>query len=102
MDNLLLIFVSALLGVVIILNIIATIIVSRTYFLVKERRYYQIIFIWLVPFVGSILAIYLNRQEYFEKQKKDEVGNHPNITDKQAMEFDLAADDQGSFGGFDD
>ena len=73
-----------------VLNIRATFIVYNTYFVVKERRMYQMAFIWVLPFVGSILAIYLNKHSFSQQNNKNELGNHPNITDQQAMIYDQA------------
>ena len=95
MVNLTSLFILTIISVIVILNIIATYIVFKTYFIVKERRYYQTIFIWLIPFIGSILAIYINRQEYFEQKHKTE--KHTNISDNEAFNYAMGADDHGGW-----
>ena len=76
------------------MNIVATYIVCHTYFEVKNRKRNQIIFIWLVPILGSALAIYLNREDHFHKIRNNQIGNDPNITDSQASVMGVAADHQ--------
>lgn len=80
------------------LNTIATYVVFKTSFIVKERRIYQTIFIWLIPFIGSTLAIYLNRQEYFDLKKKDEIGNHPNISNEEAFNYAIEINQHNQHG----
>lgn len=91
MENTALYILSAIFLAVLLLNVCASIIIFRTYFVVKNRRTYQIIFVWLVPIIGAAMAIYLNREEYFEKRHKSEVGNHPNISNSEAGDFAVAA-----------
>lgn len=50
------------LAIVLLLNIRASIIVSRATFLVKERKTWQLIFIWCVPILGAILALYFHTE----------------------------------------
>lgn len=45
-------------------NAAATYIICRTYFEMKNRRRNQVIFVWLVPLIGALLAILINREEY--------------------------------------
>ncbi|MDE1464941.1 hypothetical protein [Spartinivicinus poritis] len=77
---------------IIIANIFATFVVCKTYFEIKQRRLYQILFIWLVPIIGSALAIYLNLEDYFEQKHSTKIGNHPNITDAEAVTFAVGSD----------
>lgn len=83
-------------GVLILLNVAATILVLRTFFLVTIRRYYQIAFIWLVPFLGSFMVFYFNYEEWFNKKRKGEVGNNPNTSDSEAMTYAAGSDYSGS------
>ena len=69
---------------VVLLNSIATYIVFHTFFKVKHRRLYQMLFIWLVPVVGASMAIFLNREDYFAQKRKRQVGNHPTVSDTYA------------------
>jgi amino acid permease len=84
---------SSLLLLIVILNIIASYIVTKTYFEVKNRPFLQHIFIWVVPIIGSFLAIYLNRQDYFyEKFKRPkQIGNNTSITDAEARSHVIAS-----------
>jgi len=95
MENLALYLVIALAVLLIVLNSIATYIVCHTYFEVKERRRYQILFTWLVPFVGSLLTIFINKEDYFSQKHEKQVGNNPNITESQAIRYASAARHRG-------
>lgn len=77
----------SLVGFLVLLNLVASYIVCKTYFEVKARKYYQLGFIWFIPFIGASLAIYLNRESWFEEDRLDKVGNHSNITNAQAISF---------------
>lgn len=55
-------------GFLFILNSLATYIVLNTTFKVKERRLYQIIFVWLIPYIGAMLTIYINKQDYYDQK----------------------------------
>lgn len=83
--ELVLIYLLVILGLMIMLNTVATYIVWNTYFEVKERRAYQTVFIWLAPLIGAFMTIYINREDYFTAKHKRQVGNNPNITDSQAV-----------------
>jgi len=50
-------------SVLFVFNVIASYIIFTAYFEVKQRKYYQLIFVWLIPFVGVVFAIYFNRNE---------------------------------------
>ena len=95
MESALLYIVIALTVVAVILNSIATYIVLNTYFEIKERKIYQILFVWLVPFVGSILAIAINREDYFREKHKKQIGNNSNISHSEAINHAVAADHHG-------
>ena len=70
------IIVFVLIGLLLILNIVASVVVWNTLFLVKARRWYQLLFIWFVPLIGAIMALVINLEETKTK-KKNEVGNDP-------------------------
>lgn len=95
MESALLYIVIALVVIAIILNLIATYIVVNTYFEIKERETYQIIFVWLVPFIGSILAIAINREDYFREKHKKQIGNNSNISHSEAIDHAIAEDHHG-------
>lgn len=76
---------AGLTSVLVILNVIASYIVRNTHFEVKERRTYQLIFVWLLPFIGAIFAIMINREDYFADRKLKKVGNNSNISETQAV-----------------
>ena len=61
---------------VLVPNIIASVMALKAFFLVKERRKYQLWFIWLVPVFGSLLIIYSHKEDFF-KRKRSRIGNHP-------------------------
>ena len=83
-------------GSLVILNMTATLLVLRTFFLVTIRRYYQIAFIWLVPFLGSFMVFYFNYEEWFNKAPKDEIGNNPNVSNGDAIIYAAGSDYSGS------
>ena len=85
MDDSLFYIFSAFMIIIGILNVIATYIVLNTYFEVKERRLYQIAFIWFVPFIGSILAIFINREEHFERKQERKIGNNTALDDLSTL-----------------
>jgi hypothetical protein len=64
----------------VILNSIASYVILHTHFEVKERRTYQLIFVWVLPFLGAIFAILINREDYFADRRLNKVGNNSNIT----------------------
>ena len=77
------------------LNAVASYIVFKTYFEVKNRRLYQMLFIWLLPFLGAMLAIYLNRQDYFEQRRQRQIGNHTSFSNATARSHYIAANHRG-------
>ncbi|MCW8923160.1 MAG: hypothetical protein OQK69_05960 [Gammaproteobacteria bacterium] len=95
MENAVLYILIATAVVWLALNSIATYIIFNTYFEVKKRRLYQILFIWLFPFIGALMAIYLNRQDYFEQKRQRQIGNHTAISDSQAITHAIAANHRG-------
>lgn len=99
MDAIEIIITCILIGAIVIPNVIANYIVLHTYFEVKNRRLYQMLFIWLVPFIGAIFAIYTNREDYFEQKYKqknwEKIGNNPNISESQAIDFAITHDHHG-------
>jgi len=76
----------------VLLNIVATYIVFNTYFEIKERRKCQTLFIWLIPIIGAIIAIYINREDDFEEKYKKQIGNQTSITDSEATTHAVAAE----------
>jgi len=95
MDNLALYLIIGLLALIIILNSVATYIVCHTYFEIKNRRLYQILLTWLVPFIGALLTIYINKEDYFAHKHQKQVDNNPNITESQAITYGSAANHRG-------
>ncbi|MCK5002516.1 MAG: hypothetical protein KAS57_05800 [Gammaproteobacteria bacterium] len=95
MENAVLYILIATAVVVLILNIAATYVVFNTYFEVKKRRLYQTLFVWLLPFVGALMAIYLNRQDYFEQKRQRQIGNHTSISNSDAISHAIAANHRG-------
>ena len=72
-------FFIGIISVLVILNILASYVVMKAYFFVKERRWYQLLVVWLLPLIGAFLMIYIHNEELF-KRKRNTVGNHPNYT----------------------
>lgn len=85
MDLFITALVYSFLGFIVLLNVGASYIVCKTYFEVKARKKYQLLFIWLIPFIGAALAIYVNRESWFEEQRLDKIGNHSNISNSEAI-----------------
>ena len=83
------IFLWGLLGLLLLLNIAATTVLLRAYFEVKARRYAQLILIWLIPLVGALLILYIHKEALF-KRAKAKVGNHPNISEREAISHAVA------------
>jgi len=96
MENIVLYIILISFALIFMLNVIATIMVLSTYFIVKNRRYYQIAFVWLIPFIGAFMFIYFTYEEYFNPKRKDEIGNNPNITDSDAVSYASASNYNGS------
>ncbi|HKJ76158.1 MAG TPA: hypothetical protein VKA64_03055, partial [Gammaproteobacteria bacterium] len=69
MDDLVFYILLALIGGLVLLNLFATYVVFSSYFQARRRRLYQTLFIWLVPFLGAGLAIYLNWEERFHRRR---------------------------------
>jgi hypothetical protein len=63
----------------ILLNLYASYVILTTYFEVKERRYYQLIFVWLLPLLGAITVIFINREDKLVAKPKRKVGNDTSI-----------------------
>lgn len=95
MENVVMYILIATAVAVLILNVVASYIVFNTYFEVKKRRLYQTLFIWLLPFIGALMAIYLNREDCFEQKRQKQIGNNPNITNAAARSYYIAANHRG-------
>lgn len=95
MNGMALYIVGALIALVLLLNSAATYVVFNTYFEVKERRRYQTLFIWLVPLVGAMLAIYVNREDYFQQNNNKQIGNNTAFDDSDVTTHYVAGDDHG-------
>ena len=95
MDTAALIIVGTVIALFLLLNIVATYIVFNACFEIKERRLYQTLFIWLVPFIGAFLAIYTNREDYFEEKNKKKIGNQTSITDSEATTHYFGGNNHG-------
>lgn len=59
----------------------------------SSQKRNQLLLIWLVPFVGSILVLWVGRFNSEPVRREKEVGNDPAVTDQQAIDFGLAPDD---------
>jgi len=93
MDATILVVVGVIASIFLLLNVLATHVMFNTYFEIKGRRVYQILFIWLIPVFGAIFAIYINREDYFEqKTRKKQIGNQTSITDSDATTHHVGSD----------
>lgn len=72
-------FVIGIIAAIAVLNILASFFVLRAYFIIKERRWYQLALVWFLPLLGSSLVIYIQNEDFF-KRKRNTVGNDPNYT----------------------
>lgn len=95
MDGILIYTITILIVVPLLLNTIATFIVLNTYFIVKNRRLYQLLFIWLVPYIGASMAIYTNREDYFEQKRERQIGNGAAISNSEAVTQYIAGNHLG-------
>ncbi len=82
-------------ALILVLNIIATYVVFKTYFAVTNRRLYQIVLIWFVPFFGAWLAIYINREDFFFRKRNKLTGRLTEISDSEAITHAVAANHRG-------
>jgi len=69
------------------LNVVATYIVVKTEFIVKARKYYQLLFIWAVPILGGVLAIVLNREDYSNRGRNSDPSGGPHSTYGETNEY---------------
>ena len=74
-----------LLALFISVNTFASYLAAKTHFEIKQRRFYQLLFIWFVPVIGALMVIYFYWEELFNQKPKPQVGNNPNISDSQAI-----------------
>lgn len=88
------IFLAILALVLLSLNVVATYIVIRTEFFVEARKYYQLLFIWLVPLLGGVLAIVLNKEDHFYHGRESDPSGGPHATYEEADEY-IGANDRG-------
>ena len=79
MDDPGIIIVSIFIVVIILLNIVATFVAINTHFEIKVRRYYQIALIWALPFIGALMVIIINKEDYFHQKSKKQIGNNTSI-----------------------
>ncbi len=69
------------------LNIVATIVVLSTHFEEKNRRTMQIVFVWLLPIIGALFAIFINKEDYFENRRLKKVGNNSESFDRGDIDW---------------
>lgn len=62
-----------------VLNLCACYVIFTTCYEVKERRLYQLLFVWLLPLLGAITVIFINREDRLVKKPKRKVGNDTSI-----------------------
>ena len=55
--------------VLLLANIWATILVSRSVFLVKARKKWQMIFVWVIPMIGAAFVIYFHTEPKETKER---------------------------------
>jgi len=81
------IFIAILALLLLSLNVVATYIVIKTDFIVKARKYYQLLFIWLVPIIGGVFAIALNKEDHFDQNQKPDSSGGPHSTYGEENEY---------------
>ena len=60
------------LGLGVLLNLVATVMLARSDFETPLQKVLQIVLIWVVPFIGSIMVIAVSKAAYFDRKP------HPN------------------------
>lgn len=73
------IILLALVGFILLLDIIATVFVSRSESFDRKQKIIQIILLWIVPIVGAVTAIYFAKEPSKSKpdyQTTDSVARH--------------------------
>lgn len=74
---------------VLIANIWATIVVARSPFAIKERKVFQIIFIWCIPIIGASMAIFFNTEnKRTSKTNKHRVSLKGDVALSELLESD--------------
>lgn len=59
-------------------------------YIVKERKWYQLVFAWLVPVLGALCVIYFHREDWFRGSRLNRVGNHSNISHGESVDHGQA------------
>jgi hypothetical protein len=60
------------LGLGVLLNLVATVMLARSDFETPLQKVLQFVLIWVVPFIGSIMVIAVSKAAYFDRKP------HPN------------------------
>ena len=79
--------------IALILNIVATRWVPRSDLYSYRQKRNQIALVWLVPFVGPILILWIGKASGRALSRVSKVANDTAISEQQAIDFGLAADD---------
>jgi hypothetical protein len=66
------VIVMVALGLGVLLNLVATVMLARSDFETPLQKVLQIVLIWVVPFIGSIMAIAVSKAAHFDRKP------HPN------------------------
>lgn len=65
---------------IVLLNFYACYVILTTDYEVKARKYFQLLFVWLLPILGAVTVININRESVSVPKPKSEVGNNTSIT----------------------
>ena len=63
------------LGVVVLLNLIATVVIARSDFETPRQKIFQLVFTWAVPLVGSIIVIAVLKVTRPEREHRFDSGS---------------------------
>ncbi len=95
MENLGLYFIIVLVSIIVILNVVASYVLFNTQFDTKERRQFQLIFVWVIPVIGAMMVIYINKEDIIFEKRKKQIGNNTSISNKESISHGLGANDHG-------
>jgi hypothetical protein len=56
------------LGLAVLLNLVATVMLARSDFETPLQRVLQMVLIWAIPFIGSIMVIAVSKAAYFDRR----------------------------------
>lgn len=76
-----------------VLSIFATVWLRQSDLYERSVLRNQLIMVWLLPVVGAVLALAVGKSHSAEISRDTQVGNDPNVSEKEAITFGIASDD---------